>query len=64
MSAALDEAVIDLCWKATPFGTENGDIRVYLVPAGALHRLVGAAQGAGISASLRSIESAGKAEET
>ncbi len=39
---------------ATPFGeSEDGDIRSYLVPAGALHRLVGAAQAAGISASFR-----------
>ena len=52
----LDEAIKDLLWKATPFGeTEDGAIAAYLIPAGAVHRLVGAAQGAGISAALRSL---------
>lgn len=51
--ATLAEAVRDVCWKATPTGYREGDVATYLIPAGALHRLVGAAQGAGISASLR-----------
>lgn len=45
---------VDLCWKATPYGTtEDGDIATYLVPKGVVHRLVGALQGAGVSAALR-----------
>ena len=49
----LVEAV-DLCWKATPYGaTEDGDTAAYIVPKGAVHRLVGALQGIGVSASLR-----------
>ena len=52
----LGSAVVDLLWKATPFGeTEDGDIAAYIVPKGAVHRLVGAAQCAGLSASLRDI---------
>lgn len=52
----LDSAVVDLLWKATPYGaTEDGDIAAYIVPKGAVHRLVGAAQCAGLSASLRNI---------
>jgi hypothetical protein len=51
----LVEAV-DLCWKATPYGeTEDGDTAAYIVPKGTVHRLVGALQGIGISASLRAI---------
>jgi hypothetical protein len=49
----ITEAV-DLCWKATPYGkTADGDVHTYIVPKGVVHRLVGALQGAGISASLR-----------
>lgn len=52
--SVLAEAIRDVCWKATPFGVRDDDsIASYLIPAGAMHRLVGAAQGAGISASFR-----------
>lgn len=52
----LVEAV-DLCWKATPYGaTEDGDTAAYIVPKGVVHRLVGALQGIGVSASLRAIQ--------
>lgn len=38
-------AVRDLAWKATPYGeTEDGDVHTYIIPKGALHRLVGAMQ--------------------
>lgn len=51
--APLLEAV-DLCWKATPYGsTEDGDTAAYILPKGTVHRLVGALQGIGVSASLR-----------
>jgi hypothetical protein len=44
----------DLCWKATAYGeTDDGDVRAYLLPKGVVHRLVGALQGAGYTASLR-----------
>lgn len=57
-------AVKDVCWKATPYGErENGDVAAYLVPAGALHRLVGRAQSAGISASLRVLGAPGSSED-
>ena len=47
-------AVLDLCWKATPFGeTEDGDTYAYIIPKGAVHRLIGAAQSAGIPAAFR-----------
>lgn len=50
----LADAVQDVCWKATILSAdEDGGVFSYVVPAGALHRLVGAAQGAGISASFR-----------
>lgn len=53
---AIREAV-DLCWKATPYGTtEDGDTATYLVPKGVVHRLVGALQGIGVSASLRAFQ--------
>lgn len=52
--AALAEAVVDLCWRATQYGeTEGGDTYAYIVTKGSIHRLIGAAQGAGISASFR-----------
>ncbi len=52
---ALSEAVVDVCWKASPYGTTgDGDTLAYIVPKGALHRLIGAAQGAGIPAAFRS----------
>ena len=55
MSEALEDAVRDVCWKATAYGmTPDGDVAAYILPKGAIHRLVGAAQCAGISASLRS----------
>lgn len=48
---------VDLCWKATPYGsTEDGDTAAYILPKGVVHRLVGALQGIGVSASLRAIE--------
>jgi hypothetical protein len=54
MTEALEEAVKDVCWKATAYGqTEDGDTYAYLVPKGAMHRLIGAAQGAGIPAAFR-----------
>jgi hypothetical protein len=54
---ALAEAVRDLCWKATAYGqTPEGDIAAYIVPKGAMHRLVGAAQSAGVSASFRVLD--------
>jgi len=50
----LSKAVIDVCWKATQYGTtEDGDTLAYILPKGAIHRLVGAAQGAGVPAALR-----------
>lgn len=52
--AKLNEAVVDLCWRVTPYGeTEDGDIADYIVSKGTVHRLVGAAQGAGVPAHLR-----------
>lgn len=49
------EAVKDVCWRATQYGqTEDGDTFAYIVTKGAMHRLIAAAQGAGISASFRS----------
>jgi hypothetical protein len=55
VAAPFVEAV-DLCWKATPYGeTEDGDTAAYIVPKGVVHRLVGALQGVGISASLRAV---------
>jgi hypothetical protein len=48
---------VDLCWKATPFGErEDGDVHTYIVPKGVVHRLVGALQGIGVSASLRAFD--------
>lgn len=48
---------VDLCWKATPYGeTADGDVAAYIVPKGVVHRLVGALQGIGVSASLRAIK--------
>lgn len=50
----LAGAVKDVCWKATPFGErEDGSIASYIVPSGAMHRLIGAAQSAGVNASFR-----------
>ncbi len=52
----LRRTLIDVCWKATPYGENiEGDIDAYLVPAGALHRLIGAAQGAGVPAAFRNL---------
>jgi hypothetical protein len=49
----LWEAVQDVTTKATPFGTtEDGDTYAYIVPKGAIHRLVAAGQSAGINAYL------------
>jgi hypothetical protein len=43
--AKLVEAVIDVCWKATPMYLPDGeDVNYYMVPKGALHRLVGVGQ--------------------
>jgi hypothetical protein len=54
----LAAAVKDVCWKAAPYGeTADGDVASYILPKGAIHRLVGAAQGAGISAALRAFGS-------
>lgn len=44
----LAAAVAEVVWKATPFGeAEDGDIYAYIVPKGAMHRLVGVAQSNG-----------------
>lgn len=44
----------DLCWKATPYGQDaDGYITSYLLPAGVVHRLLGALQGAGYPAAFR-----------
>lgn len=44
----LASAVADVVWKATPFGTtDDGDTYAYIVPKGAMHRLVGVAQSNG-----------------
>lgn len=49
----LVAAVADVCWKACAYGqTEDGDVAAYLVPKGALHRLVGIGQSFG-SVALR-----------
>lgn len=51
---ALDEAIRDLCWRATPCGTDaTGAVNKYLLTAGTLHRLIGIAQGVGIAAVFR-----------
>lgn len=51
---ALADAIKDVCWRATPYGeTDDGDTYAYIVTKGAMHRLIGAAQGAGISAAFR-----------
>jgi hypothetical protein len=51
---SLEAAVIELCWHAVPYGDDQeGNIADYLVTAGVLHRLVGAAQAAGIPAAFR-----------
>lgn len=53
-NAATHCALRDLAWKATPYGTtEDGDTMAYIIPKGALHRLIGAAQSDGISVGLR-----------
>lgn len=45
---------MDLCWKATPYGErEDGDVAAYILPKGAVHRLVGALQGIGVPAALK-----------
>ena len=50
----LRKAIIDLCWKAAPNGEdEDGYVTHYVVASGYMHRLIGAAQGAGIPASFR-----------
>jgi len=55
--AALGEAIKDLCWKATQYGeTADGDTFAYILPKGTVHRLIGAAQSAGIPAVFRNAE--------
>lgn len=50
----LRQAIIDLCWAVVPYGVdEDGWIMHYLVGSGAVHKLVGVAQGLGIPAALR-----------
>ena len=52
---------VDLCWKATPYGeTNDGDVAAYILPKGVVHRLVGALQGIGVSASLRAFGATGE----
>lgn len=56
----LASAVADVMWKATPYGTtEDGDIHAYLVPKGAMHRLIGVAQqnGAHVTVAFRALSS-------
>jgi len=53
----LSQAIIDLGWAMVPYGTdEEGWIRHYIVGAGAVHKLVGIAQGLGIPVALRATE--------
>jgi hypothetical protein len=53
----LGEIGVDLCWKATPYGTTiTGDVASYILPKGVVHRLIGALQGAGYPAAFRAIE--------
>jgi hypothetical protein len=54
-TADLRDAIIDLCWKATPYGG-GASVGAYLLPAGTVHRLIGAAQGAGIPAAFRTLD--------
>jgi hypothetical protein len=62
--AATHCAIRDLAWKATPYGqTEDGDTAAYIVPKGAMHRLIGAAQGDGLSVALRAWPEATPTEE-
>lgn len=59
----LRAAIIDLCWRVTPYGEDDeGNITHYLVTAGTVHRLIGAAQGAGIPAAFRNIGTEGAGE--
>lgn len=52
--ARLGEAVKDLCWRAVRYGeTDDGDTAYYLVTKGTMHRLVVAAQNAGVPATFR-----------
>lgn len=54
--ARLVACIIDLCWRVTPYGeTEDGDVAAYIVSKGTVHRLISAAQGAGIPAAFRSL---------
>jgi hypothetical protein len=54
--AGIVAEATDLCWKATPFGSDEDDhITSYLLPAGVVHRLIGALQGAGYPASFRGV---------
>lgn len=56
LNERLAECIKDVCWRAQPYGeTEDGDTFAYLVTKGAMHRLIGAAQGAGINAAFRVI---------
>jgi hypothetical protein len=57
-------AMQDLTWKATPYGeTEDGDVAAYILPKGAVHRLIGAAAGLGIFLSVRSFEAVARGGE-
>jgi hypothetical protein len=50
----LEEAICDLLWRVTPYGTDDdGNVTRYIVSAGTVHRLIGQAQGVGIPAALR-----------
>lgn len=56
-SEEFHAALVEMVWKATMAGFDADDnVTRYAVPAGALHRLVGAAQRAGVPAYLRSSE--------
>lgn len=49
----LGEAVKDTCWRAQPYGEDaEGYVSHYLLTAGTMHRLIAAAQGAGVAAAF------------
>lgn len=51
-TARLAEAIKDLCWRLVPYG-DTDPVDRYIVTAGTCHRLIAAAQAAGISAAFR-----------
>jgi hypothetical protein len=64
LDAQVVTAVRDLLWRVVPYGTtEDGDVAHYIVSKGTVHRLVGAMQGAGYSASLRAFDGSDSAPQ-